>query len=50
MTNDFIQAGGADAEGAYLISQVDLENEEAAMLNFKKNMEQYGESPSFLLF
>ena len=48
MTNDFIQAGGADAEGAYLISQVDLENEEATYVEFQKEyQERYGESPSF---
>lgn len=47
-TNDFIQAGGADAEGAYLISQVDLENEEATYVEFQKEyQERYGESPSF---
>ena len=48
MTNDFIQAGGADAEGAYLISQVDFENEEATYVEFQKEyQERYGESPSF---
>ena len=48
MTNDFIQAGGADAEGANLISQVDLENEEATYVEFQKEyQERYGESPSF---
>lgn len=48
MTNDFIQAGGADAEGAYLISQVDLENEEVKYVEFQKAyQERYGEVPSF---
>ena len=48
MTNDFIQAGGADVEGAYLISQVDFENEEATYVEFQKEyQERYGESPSF---
>ena len=48
MTNDFIQAGGADVEGAYLISQVDLESEAAVYVEFKKAyQDRYGESPSF---
>lgn len=48
MTNDFIQNGGADVEGAYLISQVDLENEAGKYLEFQKAyQERYGEIPTF---
>ena len=48
MTNDFIQAGGADVEGAYLISQVDLESETALYVAFQKAYrERYKEIPSF---
>lgn len=48
MTNDFIQAGGEDADGAYLISQVDLGDQTPAYRQFRQTyQERYGEEPTF---
>lgn len=48
MTNDFIQAGGTDSEGAYLISQTDLENDSLLYRRFQQlYQERFGENPTF---
>jgi branched-chain amino acid transport system substrate-binding protein len=48
MTNDFLQAGGEDADGTFLVSQVDLDAQTQAYKVFRENYrKRFGEEPSF---
>ena len=48
MTNDFLQAGGEDTEGAILVSQVDLNDQTPSYKMFRETYKQrFGEEPTF---
>ena len=48
MTNDFLQAAGDDAEGAFFVSQVDLANQTPEYRKFQKlYQERFGEAVTF---
>jgi branched-chain amino acid transport system substrate-binding protein len=48
MTNDFLQVGGEDVEGALLVSQVDLNDQTPSYKMFRETYKQrFGEEPTF---